>query len=344
MAEKPRSYPLIIELMKRLRLPWCWIIVAITALSLLSLILVAYLDGIFTDLSHWKFWRNFLDGPTLIIYILIIYPFVWRLWWRAAQSLQVLLPIDEGSPKWASVEVPLPNRRSEWVSIIIGAVLWLSLWQPWGWDNRWELGTVWQSAYEVITQTILFSLVSWVVYSSFVGSRYLSRLVSQNLNLDIFDTGTLTPIARSSLGFSIAVIGGISLSMVFQTQDDLLMWNNITVWVILICFAVLLFFLSMWGIHNTMVKAKTRELDLVQKHLKAASRELKEQAANSSLKEMGELSTTITSWITYEKRVKEISTWPFNQGIVRNLMMSILLPAAVYLIKIIGQFWARFGF
>ena len=80
-----------------------------------------------------------------------------------------------------------------------------------------------------------------------------------------------------------------------------------------------------------MAKAKRRELDLAKKHVKAASRELKEQAADGSLKGMVELSSTITAWVTYEKRVKEASTWPFNAGIIRSLAMSVLIPAAVLL-------------
>jgi hypothetical protein len=214
------------------------------------------------------------------------------------------LPIDEDGSNRVEVEVPIPKRRWEWMSILIGVIFWLSLWQPWGWG--WQ--PVWLSAYDVATQMILFGLVSWLIYSSFNGSQYLSRLSRQHLNLDIFDTGMLTPVARSSLGLSLAFIGGISLSLVFQTQEDLLMWNNITVWVVLVCFTVLLFFLSMWSTHTTMTKAKRRELDLVQKHLKAASNELKKRTADDSLKETVELSSTITTWVTYEKRVKEATT------------------------------------
>ncbi|HEY86968.1 MAG TPA: hypothetical protein G4O06_02910 [Dehalococcoidia bacterium] len=344
MAKEPGSYPLLMELVKYSRLPWYWVTVMIAVVMLLVLVLVAYLDGDFTKLSEWNLWRSFLDAPVLTIYILVVYPVFWRLWWQSVQSLRSLLPIDEGSSKRVAVEVPLPNRRWEWASMIIGAVFWLSLWQPWGWGRRWEPGAIWLSAYDVVTQMILFGLLSWLIYSSFTASRYLSRLSRQHLNLDIFDTGVLTPIARSSLGFSLAFIGGISLSLVFQTQEDLLMWNNITVWVILVCFTVLLFFLSMWGTHSTIAKAKRRELDLAQKHLKAASRELKERAADGSLKGMVELSSTINAWVTYEKRVKEASTWPFNAGIIRSLAMSVLVPAAIYLMKIVGSFWARFGF
>jgi len=178
-----------------------------------------------------------------------------------------------------------------------------------------------------------------MIYSLFTGNRYLNRLIRHNLNLDIFNTGALTPIARSSLGFSIAIIGGISLSLVFQTQDDLLMWNNITIWVILVCFAVLLFFLSMWSTHSTMVEAKKRELDLVQKHLKAASSELKERAEDGSLKGTEELSSSITAWVNYERRIKEVPEWPYNASIIRRLAVSTLAPVAVFLIKVFSRLW-----
>jgi hypothetical protein len=299
------------------------------------LVLMAFLDGVFVDLQHWRLWQNFLDAPVLTIYILIIYPFIWRLWWQSAQSLQSLLPTGEGHSNRVVMGVPIPNRRWEWAAISIGAVFWLSLWQPWG--RSWETGGIWLNAYDVVTQIMLFGLLGWLVYSSLTGNQYLSRLSRQQLNLDIFDTGTLTPIALSSLGFSLAFIGGISLSLVFQTQEDLLRWNNIIVWVILVCFTVLLFFLSMWSTHRTMAKAKRRELDLVQQYLKIASNELKERAVDGSLKETEELASTITAWINYERRIKEVQEWPFNAGILRRLMASTLVPIAVFLIKVLSR-------
>jgi hypothetical protein len=171
MAEELRAYPLVMELMKRSRLRWHWVMAIATALLLLFIVLVAYLDGASTGLSEWNFWRNFLDGPVLTI---------WRLWRRSVLSLQSLLPIDEDGSNRVEVEVPIPKRRWEWMSILIGVIFWLSLWQPWGWG--WQPGAIWLSAYDVATQMILFGLLSWLIYSSFNGSRYLSRLSRQHLN------------------------------------------------------------------------------------------------------------------------------------------------------------------
>jgi len=339
MAEESRAYPLVMEIIRRSRLGWRWIMVIVAAFLLLLLVLVAYLDGVFNDLSHGEFWRNFLDGPTLILYILVIYPPIWRLWRRATQCLQAVLPVDEGSSKQVTVEGPITNRRWEWVSIIVGVVFWLALWQPWA--ESWRSGIIWLSAYDILTQSVLFGLLAWLLYSALSGNRYLSRLGHQNLSVDLFDTGALTPVARSSLGFSLAFVGGISLSLVFQTQEDLLMWNNIIVWAILVCFVVLLFFLSMWSTHSTMARAKRRELDLAQTHLKAASRELRERAADGNLKGMEELSATITVWINYERRIKEVPEWPFNAGIIRRLAASALAPVAVFFIKVFSGLGIR---
>jgi len=342
MVKDPGSYPLLMELVKHSRLPWYWVPVVIAVVLLMVLVLVAFLDGAFTNLSEWSLWRDFLDAPVLIIYILVVYPFIWRLWWQSVQALQSLLPVDEGDLNRLEMEVPIPNRRREWVAILIGVVFWLSLWQPWGWDGRWESGAIWLSVYDAVTQPILFGLLSLLIYSSFTGSQYLSRISRQPLNLDIFDTGILTPIAHSSLGLSLAFIGGISLSLIFQTQEDLLSWNNLTVWIFLVCFTVLLFFLSMWSAHSTMVKAKRGELDLVQKHLKAASRELRVRMLQGELNNVSELSATIASWVSYERRIGEAPSWPFNASIIRRLLASTVVPAVVYLIKIISSLGLRF--
>ena len=115
--------------------------------------------------------------------------------------------------------------------------------------------------------------------------------------LDIFSTGALAPIARSSLGFSMTFIGGISLSLVFQTQDDLLLWKNIIVWIILICFAILVFFFSTWTTHQTMVKAKKEELLFIQKQLKATTDEFKVCVKNNNGEKATSLSQSITNWL-----------------------------------------------
>ena len=339
------SYPLLIELGRCFRFPSYWGILIIAIVLLLVLVLAASLDGVLTAILKGGFWRNFLDGPVLTIYILAIYPIIWRLWWRSVKAIQSLLSVNEQNSNRLVLEVPRNNRRWEWMAIIIGAMLWLALWQPWGWGSRWESGAIWLSIYDVITQLILFGLLSLLLYDSFNGSRYIDRLSSQPMKLDIFNTEVLTPIARSSLALSLAFIGGISLSLVFQTQDDLIMWNNILIWVILVGFAIVLFFLSMRSVHIAMFKAKQEKLTLARRHLTIATHNLENRAIDK-YRRGNEYSSAIAlaAWATYEKQVRETPEWPFDVRIIRRLFASVLVPASVYLLKVLSVLGIHISF
>jgi len=83
-----------------------------------------------------------------------------------------------------------------------------------------------------------------------------------------------------------------------------------------------------------MLEAKKRELSFVQNQLKIASAALKEKAGDNTRKGTNELSPTITAWLNYERRIREVPEWPFNAGILRRLIVSTLAPIAVFLVKV----------
>jgi hypothetical protein len=152
----------------------------------------------------------------------------------------------------------------------------------------------------------------------------------------------LAPIARWSLGISIVFVGFLILSIIVM-WEIMLEWRTITGYVIWICVTLLIFFLSMRSAHQAMSEAKKYKLSLARKQLATFSRELEDRVTQGQMTGMSDLSSTITAWVTYEKRVKEAPTWPFNANIIRRLAMSVVMPAAVYLIKIISQFLVKFG-
>jgi hypothetical protein len=339
MAEEPLTYPLVQALIKRSRLSWYWVIAIVAAVLLLLLILAAFLDGIINDLSTWRFWQNNLEGPVVISYILVVHVFMWRLRERAIQTFRPLLSLDENDFNRLATEVATPKRRWEWLSVLIGIGFVIGLGQPW--SLPWGSG-LWWSVNQVITGTLYNGLLAWLIYDTLTGAVRINRLSRRDLKLDIFDTELLIPIARWSLGISLGFVGGISLSLVFGSQENLLRWPSITIYAILICVTILIFFVSIWSIHNAMAGTKKRESDLAREHLATASRELKEQTIRGQVEGMERLSYTITSWATYRRLVKEAPVWPFNAGIIRRLIISTIVPAIVYLIKIIAGLGLRF--
>ncbi len=276
-----------------------------------------------------------MDGPILTTYILLLYPFIWRLWQRAVETLQRLSQPETKSSQLAVEHYSL-KRRWEWVALIAGVALWLSLQQPWTWT--WWPERLWLSIYDTTTQMILFGLLGWLIFTSLAGSRYLGSLSRQQLKLNIFNPGSLTPIASSSLGLSLAFIGGISLSMIFQTQETFLRWNNIIIYAVLVCVTVALFFLSMWSVHRAMAKDKKNKLALANRHLAEASHKLEEQTLQNKLEGLDKLSLTISAWGSYERLIRGAQVWPFNAGIIRRLVASTVVPFIVFIIRaFLGQ-------
>ena len=48
---------------------------------------------------------------------------------------------------------------------------------------------------------------------------------------------------------------------------------------------------------------------------------------------MEALLDSFTAWVTYENRVEEVPEWPYTADIGRNLVLSTLLPLAVWLVR-----------
>jgi hypothetical protein len=312
------------------RLPWYWFTLIFTLILIVFLILAAFLEGAIDSFGDLDFWRQYIGVPALLAYILVIYPYMWRLSESATDALRKLLCDDEIEK--GDVNTSVSRLRWEWTAIAIGAAFWILVQRPWGWD--WGADTRWLNLYALVTFTLLFALLGWLIYYAITESRYLDRLSRRKLKLDIFDTSALIPVARSSLGTSFAFIGGISLSLVFQTADSLLVWSNITIYAVLVLATLFIFFFSMWSTHSTMARTKHNELALVRENLENAVRRLKDTSAAENSGDLNSLHSTVAAWGTYERLVREAREWPFNANILRRLVASTMVPAVVYLLKI----------
>ncbi len=327
MRAESLSYPLLMEFKRRVRLPWSWATAALAVLLLSMIMLAAVVDGLSASLTDWEFWRAHLLYSAIIVYILAIYPFMNRLRDKAIEALLPLLPVSYPDIGGLKASLSLTNRRNEWLAALAGFVFWAALSKP------WTFVFTWGEAYWLATGAVQFALLGLVIYTGLTESRHFDIVSRQRLNIDIFNTDALAPIAVWSLGYSLAFVGGISISLVFQPLDNILAWQGFVVYGVLVCAAVLVFFISLRSIHKAILAAKTRELDLARRNVASAFRELREQAdkdpADSTVKNY----SAVAAWGTYEKRVQETPEWPFNAGLLARLMASILVPSAVYLLK-----------
>ena len=216
---------------------------------LLSLILAAYLDGVFSRPFDWNVWRGGLQPPVIITYILVIYPLMQRLWDRAVRALAPLLDLDDSSRNDIVNGLNAVNHRSEWLAVILGASFWIALSQPWNWVEDWV------DVYALVVQMTMFGLLGWLVNGGLSNTRQLTKL-NRYVKLDINNPGAMAPVAQWSLGISFAFVGGITISVAFQPTDSLLEWQNIVIYAVLLSVTILIFFVSLWSTHGAMVRAK----------------------------------------------------------------------------------------
>lgn len=341
MTTETNSQPLLVALMKQLRISWRSATTVIAAVLVLYLFLVSLLTDNVSNLLEWEFLRDHIEPLFLIVYVLVVYPIMWRLRNQALQAFKPILNLDDIAFTKLVKKVSAPNRKREWGAVLGGVVFTVILGQPWSLD--WGSGETGLSLYMVVVAILFWGLMGWLIYDTLTGIVRINRVSRLKLNLDVFNTGMLTPISRWSLGISAVFIGGISLSLLFSTQEQLLSLNSIIIYSVLVIVTLLIFFLSMRSIHDAIVEAKQQKLILSQKHLALASHELENRAIGGQLEGIGELSSTVAAWAAYEKHVQETSEWPFNTAIIRRLFASILIPASVYMLKILSALGIRFG-
>jgi hypothetical protein len=305
---------------------------------ILFLVGMAYLAGVLTAPFDASFWRAGLLYPAIIVYILLMLPVLKRLRDGAIKDFRPLARMDDDGFGHLLAKSPIFNRRLEWLALGIGMVAGLLLWRPWddsGLSRMWlplGAGSEWLVLYTLIAGGLWGGLLGWNIYSSLSGMRLFTGLQHHPLDINVFDLRPLEPIGRWSLSIALSFIGGSALSLLFVPQltpsvEALILYS------ILILTPVLVFFLNMLSTRQTIVAAKKRKLDMARDNLAAASQALEERAAKGQPEDTEALLGAIAAWATYEQQVKKVPEWPYTADIKRSLVLSTLLPLAVWMVR-----------
>jgi hypothetical protein len=111
----------------------------------------------------------------------------------------------------------------------------------------------------------MFALLAAAIYGSVVRSRHLAARSRAGLELNVFDGHLLTPFAQWGQSLSLVFVGGISLSLLFQSYESLRSMEGAIVYGSLVVVALTLFFMCMWTIHVALAKAQDKELARVRR-------------------------------------------------------------------------------
>ena len=297
-----------------------FIVVLALALFLL-LALAAYAHGGSGQRAGSGLWMLGLD-PVMIVYILVIHPFMYRRWQRAMRSLAAMAPPAGGGP------LKMARRRGEWSAMLLGALFGLVV------ARRLPGVEGWLRLYSEATSALMFALLATAIYASVVRSRHLAAHSRAGLDLNIFDGHLLTPFAQWGQSISLVFVGGICLSLLFQSYESLRSVEGVIIYGSMVIVALTLFFMSMWSIHVALAKAQDKELATVRRDLAAAREALLRHRASEQAGAVQDAYFPVVVLGLYEKQVLDASTWPFNPTIVRRVFASAVAPLGVYGLKL----------
>ena len=298
-------------------------VVVLALLLGLLLALAAYANGESRQRVGSGIWMLGLDS-VMLVYILAVHPFMYRRWVRAMHSLEALAPRAGSASRMATPA----SRRGEWVAMLLGALAWLAV------ARRLPGAEAWLRLYSEAMSALMFALLAAITYGSVTRSRQLAAFSRAGLELKVFDGHLLTPFAQWGQSLSLVFVGGISLSLLFQSYESLRSMESVLVYGCMIVVAMTLFFTSMWTVHVALARARDKELATVRRDLTVAREALVRHRACETADVVQDAYFPVVALGIYEQQVLDASTWPFNPAIVGRVLVSAVAPLGVYLLKL----------
>jgi hypothetical protein len=221
------------------------------------------------------------------------------------------------------------NPWHELLAISIGILLGIASLLPAGYEQV----STWLFIYWALTTCLMYGILAWTIYVAVSSTRVNATIHRQKMNIDILDPEPFEAVGQLSLLLALVFIGGITLSLLFTTQDTNI--SSPMFWItniLFVLFTMLIFFLSMRPTHRLLSAEKKRELIPVQARINSACRELIKY--QDQRQDSGQLPAEINALVTYEQRLLAARTWPYNVIMLRTLFFSVFIPLGSILVRL----------
>jgi len=301
---------------------YLWSVVVLALVLMLLLALAAYAHGASGQHVRAAIWLLGLN-PVMIVYIFLVHPLMHRRWQRAMDSLHALAPDAVGAGQANPV-----SHRDEWIAMLLGLIVGLLV------ARNVPGAEGWLRLYSEATSALLFALLAAAIFGSLARARHLAAHSSAGLELNVFDGHLLTPFAQWGQSLTLVFVGGISLSLLFQSYESLRSSEGVLIYGGLVVVALTLFFMSIRTIHVALARAQKKELARVRRDLAAAREALRRDPTGAPEGTVEDRYLPVVLCGIYEKQVLDAPTWPFNPAIVGRVFASAVAPLSVYALKL----------
>lgn len=310
---------------------------AILCIALLAIpFLFVALDGNQAEIVRLGLWRTMLVQPIVILYVVIVAPYLTRMGNDVVISFRPLIDLDDETYARMVAEASAIPRWHEFMAIAVGILFGL---QSVSWGVR-DSEFYWLSIYWIMASCALYGLLSWSIYGAFASTRLTTALHSQLKDIDLFEITPFQVMGRQSLYLSLVFVGGLVLSLIFGVQVQ--SFRSVQFWIVyavLVLVPVLVFFINMQPTHTVLAREKKRRLARLQPRIHHLIQELEAQLTEGGVSDR--LAAQFNALVAYEQRLQNTRTWPYNTSQLRTVFFSILLPLTTMLVKILIENFLR---
>jgi len=280
--------------------------------SLVLLISMAVYGGIYAsyDLtaSNWdtprRYWGMALTYALISSYFLLCLPYQWRRSRDALSGLHAAGTIEQ--PDFQRLT---PGSASQQLTFTVGFLFGLTQY-----PDLLELPSYGELALPLSVMAVgngfVWALAFWVIGQRLQAAREVSR-PGRRARIDLYALERVRPFARLALVDVLVVMGAIAF-MPLQSLDAEFRWDNYSIGLaVALPTALLMLVLPLWGVHRSLLGARTLRLNELQIQLDRADR--------SDLAGLELL-------LAHRERVRGVHTWPLDLRLFGRALFYLVIP------------------
>ncbi len=302
-------------------------------LVVLLLLLVQIVEGVMGGElapSGSGAWRGIVVAPAVMLYILVVSPWLDRMGIAVLDSLRPLVILPEEEFDRLVDRLGRLRARDEVIVILLGLALGAVI------VVRGRAGVLsWLELTWGVATALQYGLLVWTIFAAISSTRVSRALLNQRLRIDPLDASPFEAIGRQSLILGLVFVGGFTLGLLITLPDAAVLVDP-RFWLTYVpmgLIPIVVFFLNMQPTHQVLLAARKQELERVQRRIHATCHALMRPLDGPS--DVHTLAPRLQALTAYEHRLNGARTWPYDTSMLRTLFFSILVPGATLVGKLL---------
>jgi len=108
---------------------------------------------------------------------------------------------------------------------------------------------------------------------------------------------------------------------------------NLVLSVVIVPLSIVIVTLPLWGIHLRLARAKQVALEESETKIEHVQKRIYAMVEKDRYTQSRELEAALSSLFKVRDRLKEIATWPWNPGTLRNFLSAVFLPLGLWAVQ-----------